>query len=97
MGCASEEVGRRVACSMGHILAAVPGRGSSQVSHTVRRVVVMVAVQPVLLAAEVGKVWPVLAPLLSGAARLAAPRSLLAEVARPAAPRSLFVLFLDYS
>jgi hypothetical protein len=97
MGCASEEVGRRVACSMGHILAAVPGRGSSQVSHTVRRVVAMVAVQPVLLVAQMEKVWSVLAPLLPEAALLAAPRSLLSEAALLAAPRSLRVLFLDYS
>lgn len=74
----------RAAYNMGHILAAVPGRGSRQVSRIVGMAVAMVVVQAVLLVVQEEKGWPVLASLLSEAARLAA-------------PRSLRFLFLDYS
>jgi hypothetical protein len=87
MDCASEVVHTAhtvAAHNMDDRLAVVPGQGNREVLHKVSTVVAWVAVQPVLLVAQVVKVWSVVAPLLTEAARLAA-------------PLCLFVLILDYS
>lgn len=56
MDCVFEVEVHRVAHNMGHMLAAAPGQDSREASHTVCTVVAMVAVQPVLLVAQAGKV-----------------------------------------
>ena len=84
MDYASEVAVHRTVHNMGHKLAAVQGLGSNQVSHIVGTMVAMVAVQPVLLVAQEGKVCSVLVSVLS-------------EDHRLAVPRSLRVLSLDYS